>query len=221
MIWSLVASLFIGVPAVDSPQRILERMHAAQSNLQSLKARVEQVKSYPQLGIEDPVEKGFLYFQPGRFRLEIREPEIRILAVKDGEYVLYQPRIRQAILGKLGAEGGTKGLFPGLLTGSRESFGELEKSYEASDLGEISIENSRVHHLSFQARPGAAVYCQAIELFIDSASMLPVRQKCREANQSEITLTLADIERNTPLAKSLFEVEIPEGVEKIERGGDE
>ncbi|HJS74286.1 MAG TPA: outer membrane lipoprotein carrier protein LolA, partial [Vicinamibacteria bacterium] len=212
--------LFIGGPALDSPQRILERMRAAQSNLQSLKARVEQVKSYPQLGIEDPVEKGFLYFQPGRIRLEIQEPEIRILAVKDGKYVLYQPRIRQAIVGKLGAEG-TKGLFPGLLTGSRESFGELEKSYEASDLGESSIENSPVHHLSFQARPGAAVYCQAIELFIDAASMLPVRQKCREANQSEITLTLADIERNMPLAKSLFEVEIPEGVEKIERGGDE
>jgi outer membrane lipoprotein-sorting protein len=48
-----------------------------------------------------------------------------------------------------------------------------------------------------------------------------VRQKCREANQSEITLTLADIERNTPLPGSLFEIEIPDGVERIERGRDE
>ena len=122
--------------------------------------------------------------------------------------------------GKLEGEG-TKGLFPGLLTGSPESFAELEKSYEASDLGETSLDNLRVHHLSFQARPGSAVYCQAIELFIDAAVMLPVRQTCREANESEITLTLSDIERNTPLAKNLFEVEIPEGVEKIERRGTE
>ncbi len=223
MIWSLIASMLFATGAVDAPQRILERMRAAQADLESMKARVEQVKSYPQLGIEDPVEKGLLYFQPGppsMFRLEIQEPEIRILAVKDGKYVLYQPRIRQAIVGKLEGQG-TKGLFPGLLTGSPESFAELEKSYEASDLGETSLGELRAHHLSFTARPGVAVYCQKIELFIDAALLLPVRQKCVEANQSEITLTLSDIERNARLDKGLFEVEIPAGVERIERGGDE
>jgi outer membrane lipoprotein-sorting protein len=220
MIWSLIASLFIASPTIDSPQRILERMREAQAGLESLKARVEQVKSYPQLGIEDPVERGFLYFQPGKIRLEIQEPENRILAVKDGKYVLYQPRIRQAILGKLEGRG-TKGLFPGLLTGSPDSFAELEKSYEASDLGETSLGDLRVHHLSFTARPGVAVYCQEIALFIDAAQMLPVRQKCREANDSEITLTLSDIERNAPLDKGLFEIEIPAGVERIEQGRDE
>ncbi len=123
---------------IHSPQEILERMRAAQSGLESLKARVEQVKSYPQLGIEDPIEKGFLYFAPGKMRLEIREPEVRILLVKDGKYVLYQPRIRQAISGKVDGQG-TKGLFPGLLTGSSESFRELEKSYDPSDLGEEDL----------------------------------------------------------------------------------
>jgi outer membrane lipoprotein-sorting protein len=191
-----------------------------QANLKTLKARLEQVKSYPQLGIEDPVERGFLYFEPGKMRLEIQEPEVRILVVKDGKYLLYQPRIRQAISGKLEGQG-TKGLFPGLLTGSPESFRELEKSYSASDRGEETLDERRVHHLTFRARPGVPVYCQEIDLFIDTALLLPVRQKCREANQSEITLTLADIERNTSLERSLFEVEIPDGVERIERGRDE
>jgi outer membrane lipoprotein-sorting protein len=224
MLWFWIASLFLAGLSADSPQQILQRMRAAQEDLDSLKARVEQVKSYPQLGIEDPVEKGFLYFEPGqpsKFRLEIQEPEVRILAVKDGKYVLYQPRIRQAILGKLEGQG-TRGLFPGLLTGSQESFAELTKSYQAQDLGETTIGDApvrRVHHLAFEARPGVAVYCQKIELFIDAALMLPVRQKCREANQSEITLTLSEIERNAPLAKDLFEIEIPEGVERIERSG--
>jgi outer membrane lipoprotein-sorting protein len=218
MLWFWIASLFLAGLSADSPQQILQRMRAAQEDLDSLKARVEQVKSYPQLGIDDPVERGFLYFEPGKVRLEIQEPEVRILAVKDGKYVLYQPRIRQAILGKLEGQG-TKGLFPGLLTGSPESFVELEKSYEAQDLGEKTIDDVRAHHLSFDARSGVAVYCQKIELFIDAALMLPVRQKCREANQSEITLTLSEIERNVPLAKDLFEIEIPEGVEKIQRSG--
>ncbi len=206
--------------AADASQLLLERMRTEQANLRTLKARLEQVKSYPQLGIEDPVEKGFLYFEPGKMRLEIREPEVRILVVKDGKYLLYQPRIRQAISGKLEGQG-TKGLFPGLLTGSPDSFRELEKSYSVSDRGEETLDERRVHHLSFRARPGVPVYCQEIDLFIDKTLLLPVRQKCREGNQSEITLTLTDIERNAPLPKSLFEVQIPDGVERIERGRDE
>ena len=123
-------------------------------------------------------------------------------------------------MGKLDGKG-TRGLFPGLLTGSADSFGELEKSYDASDLGETSIGDLRVHHLSFTARPGVAVDCQQIALFIDASLMLPVRQKCREANESEITLTLSDIERNPRLEEKLFEIELPDGVEKIEQGRDE
>jgi len=206
--------------AADASQLLLERMRTEQANLRTLKARLEQVKSYPQLGIEDPVEKGFLYFEPGKMRLEIQEPEVRILVVKDGKYLLYQPRIRQAISGKLEGQG-TKGLFPGLLTGSPDSFRELEKSYSVSDRGEETLDERRVHHLSFRARPGVPVYCQEIDLFIDKTLLLPVRQKCREGNQSEVTLTLTDIERNAPLPKSLFEVQIPDGVERIERGRDE
>jgi outer membrane lipoprotein-sorting protein len=206
--------------AADASQLLLERMRTEQANLRTLKARLEQVKSYPQLGIEDPVEKGFLYFEPGKMRLEIQEPEVRILVVKDGKYVLYQPRIRQAIEGTLEGQG-TKGLFPGLLTGSTESFRELEKSYSPSDRGEETLDERRVHHLTFRARPGVSVYCQEIDLFIDASLLLPVRQKCREANQSEITLTLADIERNVPLERSLFEIQIPDGVERIQRGRDE
>jgi outer membrane lipoprotein-sorting protein len=217
MLLSSVLSLALLNP---SPEAILERMRIAQAGLESLKARLEQVKSYPQLGIEDPVEKGFLYFEGGKMRLEIQEPEVRILVVKDGKYVLYQPRIRQAISGKIEGQG-TKGLFPGLLTGSPESFRELEKSYSASDLGEETLDGRRVHHLTFLARPGVPVYCQEIDLFIDTTLLLPVRQKCREANRSEITLTLADVERNAPLERGLFEIEIPDGVERVERGRDE
>ena len=204
----------------SSPDPILERMRIAQADLETLQARIEQVKTYPQLGIDDPVEKGFLYFQPGKMRLEIQEPEIRILVVKDGKYVLYQPRIKQAIFGKLEGQG-AKGHFTGLLTGSAESFRELEESYSVSNLGEETIDGRSVHHLAFHAKPGVPVYCREIELFIDTALFLPVRQKCLETNQSEIIMTLADIERNSPLEKGLFEVEIPDGVERIEQGRDE
>jgi outer membrane lipoprotein-sorting protein len=220
LILALLSSILAPAPAADGHQRVLERLRAEQANLRTLKARIEQAKSYPQLGIEDPVEKGVLYFQPGKMRLEIKEPEVRILVVKEGKYLLYQPRIRQAISGRVEGQG-TKGLFPGLLTGSPDAFRELEESYSASDRGEETLDQRRVHHLTFRALPGVQVYCQQIELFIDASLLLPVRQDCREANQSEITLTVSDIERNLPLDESLFEVRIPDGVERIERGKDE
>jgi outer membrane lipoprotein-sorting protein len=207
----------------DGQKLVLERMRAEQASLRAFKARIEQVKTYPQLGIEDPVERGFLYLQRGKMRLEILEPEVRILVVNEGRYVLYQPRIRQAISGRVDGQG-TKGLFPGLLTGSPDSFHELEKSYETSDRGEETLgalEGQQAHHLSFRARPGTPVYCQEIELFIDSSLLLPVLQKCREANRSEIALTLSEFERNPSLDEGLFELRIPDGVERIERGRDE
>gem|GEM_PF-5905909 len=33
--------------------------------------------------------------------MEIRQPETRILTIQGGEYLLYQPRIKQAVEGKL------------------------------------------------------------------------------------------------------------------------
>jgi len=64
------------------------------------------VKSYPQRGIEDPPERGYFYLQQSKggetkVKMEIRQPETRILTIQGGEYLLCQPRIKQAVEGKL------------------------------------------------------------------------------------------------------------------------
>jgi outer membrane lipoprotein-sorting protein len=202
--------------AGQSADEVLRRMRQAQDGIETLKAEVEQVKSYPQLGIQDPVEKGVFYFQKGRLRLEIREPEVRVLVVKDGKYFLYQPRIRQAISGTLEG-GGATGLFPGILTGSKASRKELETGYTAS----LRETNGPAHLVSFEAKPGAAVYCQGVDLEVDHALFLPIRQVCREANGSEIALSLFHIETNAPLDQGAFEIEVPAGTEWVRQGRDE
>ena len=50
----LLAILLCAAADPSSPEVVLARMSQAQSNLTTLKARLQQVKSYPQLGIEDP-----------------------------------------------------------------------------------------------------------------------------------------------------------------------
>ena len=47
----------------SSPDVVLARMSQAQSSLTTLVAGLTQVKSYPQLGIEDPAERGYFYLE--------------------------------------------------------------------------------------------------------------------------------------------------------------
>jgi hypothetical protein len=132
-----------------SPEQILERMRIVQAGLETLKARLEQVKSYPQLGIEDPVEKGFLYFQPGKMRLEIQEPG-RILLVKDGGTFLSASH-PPGHLGKLEGQG-TKDFFP-VFTGSPELPASREELLGLSARRPTSVESPP--HVPREARgPG-------------------------------------------------------------------
>lgn len=198
-----------------TPETVLARMREAQKDLASLQAQITQVKSYPQLGFEDPEEKGRVYVERGkketRFRLDIDEPERRVMLVAEGSYTLYQPRIKQAVMGKVGAAG-NKSLFTGILTGSRESMEALERDYEAESLPE----DDELHHLRFVAKPGAAVYCKEIELWLDAERFVPFRQTCLEANQSLITFTLGEIEINQKIDPSLFDLELPADVERVQ-----
>ncbi len=212
-------ALTLAVAHPLSPEVVLARMRQAQSSVESLTARLEQVKSYPQLGIEDPAERGTFTMArtkrgATRVRMEIREPETRILTLTDGNYLLYQPRIKQAVEGKLSG-GGKKGLFSGILTGSPEALEALEQEYHVETVGETVVSEVRVIELRFTARANAAVYCQQIALGVDTSSWLPVQQSCHEANQSVITFTLGDVKLNPPLAKDAFDVDLPSDVEKV------
>ncbi len=214
-----LATLALAAAGPSSPEVVLARMRQAQSSVESLTARLEQVKSYPQLGIEDPPERGTFTMArtkrgTTRVRMEIQEPETRILTVVDGKYLLYQPRIKQAVEGKLSG-GGKKALFSGILTGSPEALEELERDYRVESVGETVVSEANVIELRFTARANAVVYCQRIDLWVDTTSWLPVQQSCHEANQSVITFTLADVKLNVPLAKDAFDVELPPDVEKV------
>jgi len=218
----LVASAsFVAARDALSPAQVLENMHVAQSGVSSIVARIEQVKSYPQLGIEDPPERGHFYLDNGsgskasRVRMEIEEPETRILTVSDGAYVLYQPRIKQAIEGRLGG-GGKTALFSGILTGSGDARRALETDYRLQEVDAPPAESRDVYGLRFTALPGASVFCRQIEIFVDAATFLPVRQTCHEANESVITFTLTEVTLDGPVEDHLFELDLPRDVEKLQ-----
>lgn len=221
-----VAFLLLGLLAgaqegrASSPESVLARMRARQSTLSTMKARIEQTKTYPQLGIEDPVERGLFWLRrDGKgetsLRLEIREPDARILVVAGGRYLLYQPRLRQAIEGEASGRG-PRGLFSGVLGGSPEALDGLERDYEIVSSSEGERSGRTVYELRFAAKEGAEVYCWELELSVDLELWVPVRQRCREANGSVITFSLSEVELDVELEEDAFEIDVPEGVERIE-----
>lgn len=201
--------------AASTADGALARMRARQESLRTLAASVEQTKSFPQLGIEDPPERGQLYLERGRggetrMRLEINSPETRVLVVDEHGYLLYQPRIKQAVEGSFGDGGAgasTKGVFTGVLTGSEAAAEALERDYRVVELAP--------GHLRFEARQGASVHCQLVELWLDASTDLPRKQSCHEANRSVVTITLEDVVIDGELPAKVFEVAIPSDVERV------
>jgi outer membrane lipoprotein-sorting protein len=205
---------------VSSVDVVLERMAGAYQSLETLGAELQQIKSYPQLGLTDPPEIGLVYLKRKAggdllVRLEIREPEKRIVTVKDGgHYMLYQPKIKQAIEGRVAPSAGS---------GSGTSFvsyflGDLtaaKKDYDISSLGEESIGAHRTIHLQLNAKPGGKGYYPRIDLWVDTELWVPVQQEFVEPNRSVTRIQFEGIQINREIKDSLFTVKLPPDVERV------
>lgn len=223
-IMTVLFAMLTALPA--SPQEdssvdvVLERMADAYQTLETLGAELQQIKSYPQLGLTDPPESGLLYLKRKgeghlQVRLEIREPETRIVTVNDdGRYMLYQPKIKQAIEGRVDPSAGS---------GSGTSFvsyflGDLtaaKKDYEISSLGDEEIGSHRTVHLQLIAKPGGEGYYPRIDLWLDTELWVPVQQEFVEPNRSVTRIQFEGIQINRSMKDSLFTVELPPDVERV------
>ncbi len=204
---------------ISTVEEVLERMAAAYGSVKSLGADLEQVKSYPQLGMTDPPEKGVLHVKRKSennllIRLEIQQPEQRIVTVGDGRYMLYQPGINQAIEGrvdtKTSSSSGTSFMsyFMGDLSGAK-------KDYDFELVGEEQVGPHQTVHLRLTAIPGGEGYYPQIELWVDQDLWIPVRQELVEPNRSVTTLEFGDIRINDEINDNVFKIKLPANVERV------
>lgn len=216
----MVLALGVGPASSDeAPARaVLEQMAQVSRSLTSLRAELVQVKSYPQLGLSDPPERGVLYFERksekgSQVRFEILEPVRRIVTVKDGSYVFYQPKIKQAIVGKLEEnEGSQRASFVSYLLGDLSS---AEKDYSVESLGEESLNGKETIHLRLSAKPDSEGMYKQIDLWVDTEIWFPIRQVFTELNHNLTTFEMESIELNVEIEPSLFELKLPPDVDRV------
>jgi len=196
---------------------VLNRMERNRQSLKSLKASLSMEKYNAQLREKDNYS-GWVLYAPasGRnasVRIEWQKPQHEILAVANGKYRLYRPRLNQVIEGKSGSVKGGGGA-GGVMDMMYMSKQQLEQRFEpVQDVREESLWGGvSTIHLTLVPK-GSAGYKYA-EIWVDSAGM-PVQTKIVERNGDATTMRLSGMERNPKVSSDDFNLKLDPGVKII------
>lgn len=226
--FGLLLSLVAGISIITSPRAangqsaglvssVLNRMERNRQSLKSLKASLSMEKYNAQLRDKDNYS-GWVLYAPasGRnasVRIEWQQPQHEILAVVNGKYRLYRPRLNQVIEGKSGSVSG-KGGAGSVLDMMYMSKQQLESRFEpVQDVREETLwGNVSTIHLTLVPK-GNASYKYA-EIWVDSAGM-PVQTKIVERNGDATTMRLSGMERNAKVSSADFDLKLDSSVKII------
>lgn len=189
---------------------ILRRMEVNRNNLTSLRSNVKMVKHNAQLDESDTTE-GTSIYEPtkGRdalVRIDWTKPVQETLAVVNGKYVLYRPRLKQAITGNAkNAQGNAKA--NSALSFINMSKDQIKSNYTIKYIGQESVSGgSMTWHL--ELTPKTASDIKMAEIWVDSDGM-PIQAKIIEKNNDWTTVLLSNFQKNAKIDRSQFEVKLP------------
>lgn len=190
-------------------QEILNRMDANNKSLQSLRANAMMVK-YDSLLKESESREGKTIYLPSK----AREPFVRIdwtkpeetLATSNGVYVLYRPRLGQAITGKTKEAKGS-GKAGGALSFINMSKAQLKANYSIQYIGAEKLSNG-TETVHLQLTPKAVTSYKMAEVWVDKDGM-PVQAKVIETNNDWTTILLSNIQKNITINAKEFKVSLP------------
>lgn len=198
-------------------QEILNRMDAHNKALQSLRSNVTMVKYNDQLKESDTTEGTTMYIPSKNrepyVRIDWTKPVQEILATSNGKYILYRPRLQQAIVGKIKeAKGSPKA--GGALAFINMSKAQLKANYSMIYVGAEKLSNG-TETVHLQLTPKAATSYKMADVWVDKDGM-PVQMKIIENNNDSSTVLLYNIQKNISLNAKDFNVNPPKGTKIIE-----
>ena len=224
----LLLAVIAGLSIISSPgaasgqsaglvSSVLNRMERNRQSLKSLKASLSMEKYNSQLRDKDQYIGNVMYMPAsGRnayVRIEWQKPQHEILAVANGKYRLYRPRLNQVLEGKSGSVKGQAGA-GGVLDMMYMSKQQLEAKFQpVQDVREETLWGGiSTIHLTLVPK-GNASY-QYAEIWVDSGGM-PVQTKIVEKNGDATTMRLSGMERNAKVSPDDFNLKLDSNVKII------
>ena len=226
----LLLAILAGVSIISSPKAtngqsaglvssVLNRMERNRQSLKSLKASLSMEKYNAQLRDKDNYSGWVLYVpasgRDASVRIEWQTPQHEILAVSNGKYTLFRPRLNTAIVGRSGSVKGN-GAAGGVLEMMYMTTQQLEAKFQpVQDVREETLWGGvSTIHLTLVPKGNASF--KYAEIWVDSSGM-PVQTKIVEKNDDATTMRLSGMERNLKISADEFNIKLDSGV-KIVKG---
>lgn len=216
----VIALVAIPLPRTDAQAGLVSslytRMQRNQQTLKSLSADISMVKYNSQIRDSDEFYGTVKYIPVGGksafVRLEWTKPQHEILAVANGAYILYRPRLNMAYVGttnsiKSGKDSDVLALLNMSTSQLRTRFGDLQDVRDETLWGGVATTH-------FKAVPKAAASYNYIEVWVDGSGM-PVQTKMVEKNNDSTTVRLTNVAKNQAIDQKVFELKLDSSVKKV------
>jgi outer membrane lipoprotein-sorting protein len=192
-------------------------MERNRQSLKSLKASLSMEKYNAQLRDKDQYVGSVLYMPAsGRnasVRIEWQKPQHEILAVSNGKFQLYRPRLNQVMVGNAGSIKGNAGA-GGVLEMMYMSKPQLEAKFQpVQDVREETLWGG-VSTIHLTLVPKSSASFKYAEIWVDSSGM-PVQTKIIEKNGDATTMRLSGMERNLKISSDEFSLKLDSSVKII------
>jgi outer membrane lipoprotein-sorting protein len=196
---------------------VLNRMERNRQSLKTLRATISMEKYNSQLRNRETFA-GIILYEPSGAReasvkIEWRSPQQEILAVANGKYTLFRPRLKMAYIGSSKNQNIQKSS-GGLMTMVYMSRSELESKFQpVQDVREETLWGGvSTIHLTLTPKGNASF--KYAEIWVDSNGM-PVQTKIIEKNDDTTTVRLSDLQRNIPINSADFKINLDPDVKIV------
>jgi outer membrane lipoprotein-sorting protein len=193
---------------------VLNRMERNRKSLTSLRAVISMEKYNSQLRDAERYNGIILYAPAGAreasVRIEWRSPQHEILAVSNGQYTLFRPRLGMAYKGSSKSNRNKAGGVMQMMYMSRD---QLEARFQpVQDVREETLWGGiSTIHLTLIPKGNAKTDFKYAEIWVDSSGM-PVQTKIVEKNDDATTMRLRDLEKNVKISSDEFSVKLDSNV---------
>ena|SRR6185436_3380366 len=190
---------------------VLGRMERNRQSLKSLRAGISMEKYNAQLRDAESYQ-GVVMYVPGAgreasVRIEWRSPQREILAVNNGKYTLFRPRLNMAYVGNSKSNRNTGGILQ-LMYMSRQ---QLETRFQPlQDVREETLWGG-VSTIHLRLVPKGDASFKYAEIWVDSTGM-PVQTKIVEKNDDATTMRLSGMEKNVKISSDEFNLKLDSNV---------
>ena len=196
---------------------ILKRMEVNRNSMKTLRSNVTMVKYNAQIKELDTTEGASIYLsmkdRDALVRIDWTKPVQEILAVVNGKYILYRPRLKQAITGNAKDAKGN-GKANSALAFMNMSKAQLKANYNVKYLGEEKVDG-KIPTWHLELTPKTKSSYKLADIWVDGDGM-PIQMRVTENNNDATTILLTNLKKNITLKANVFTINLPKGTKKLE-----